>query len=393
MGRRAARAFAAACCMASAGIAFAQGQVLVPGAMVSGDLARNDEGPVVVPLQLEPGQSVRLDAFPGPDERKQLDLFLRVLDPVGNLVGEADDNEGSLNPRVDFSSPSGGRYAIEIGAYSSGTFSLIARESRPKVATQLEWMGGFIEQTIEFPDAEGALFTVAFVNTGSYDLTLSPKEGGSVDPVLELFSGNDLTVDPAYRDDDSLGNLGSRIVADVPVAGTYTIRVSNISEPGEATLKVAPIRDQVVEPIELPIDGPPRQVQISEDSPIIFEDAGRRFSPYALFRLPEASTLRELVQAGAQVIIRAESSDLDPYLEVGFFTPFGFNVALSNDDDAVNGTVNSVIVIDPAVLLNSQRSEDPEAWWKQLRIRASAPAASGGEMQVSVSTGETTKAR
>jgi hypothetical protein len=358
--------------------------------MLTQNIAAGGGDPVEVSLDLGQGQAVRLDAFPGPDERGSLDLYLRVLDAAGNLMGEADDSDGTLNPRVDFVSTAGGRYTVEVGGYSAGVFSLIARERRPILKTPLDLAGGAVERPVSFPEEEGALFTIVPTAGGTYDFTLAPQSEGSVDPVLELFAGDDISGEPLFRDDDSLGNLGSRIVADVSASSTYTIRVTNLSASGAATLKVAQLREQNVVPIDLVFDQPGSPVSFSSGSPVILEDAGRRFSPYAMFRLPQDSTLLALMQAGKKVTLRADGEGLDPFLEVGFVSPFGFSAVRSNDDSS-SDDVSSVIVLDPAALLAAHPAENPESWWKQLRIRASAPQGANGTMLVTASTGDSAK--
>ena len=49
------------------------------------------------------------------------DTTMVINTPNGNYVC-MDDSFGTLNPTIDFNSPSGGRYDVWIGSYASGTF-------------------------------------------------------------------------------------------------------------------------------------------------------------------------------------------------------------------------------------------------------------------------------
>ena len=73
-------------------------------------------------------------------------------------------------------------------------------------------------------------------------------------------------------------------------------------------------------------------------------------------------------------MLSADSEGLDPWLEVGIQTPFGFTPVLSNDD--ADG-LNARLTLDPAVL-----AEADGEWWDKLRIRVTAPPNSNGEVRV-----------
>ena len=77
----------------------------------------------------------------------------------------------------------------------------------------------------------------------------------------------------------------------------------------------------------------------------------------------------------SDIVIRATSEGLDPYLELGLETPLGFATVLANDDSE---GLNSVLKLDPAKL-----GSDAANMWSQLRIRVSAPVGSTGDVQVS----------
>lgn len=347
---------------------------LSAGSMVGGEIESAD-APATLSLRLAPGQALQLDAIPGAPAREGLDLTLKVFDPAGTVVAEDDDSGGAYNPRVNLFSQTGGLYKVEVGALGGGgTFTLLAREStfkpQPTIAMRLD--GGGERRSVVFPESDKALFSFAARRGDLIDLTLTPGEGeDDADPFLELFKGA-ATGTALATDDDSLGGLGSRIVADIPEDGTYVVRVSSLSSKGSATLGLAKMAPRVATLGTLPI-GRATTINLSEASPFIIAGTEHRLWPYALYRFPTAARPAQPLQ------ITATSDTLDPWLEVGFETPLGFTPVLSNDD--TNGT-NSRLTLDPTVF----DGEDGQSWWDMLRIRVSAPPGTSGEVQLTASS-------
>lgn len=346
---------------------------LQAGSMVGGEVT-GAAAPATIVLRLAPGQALQLDAIPGAPAAEGLDLTLKVLDPAGAVVAEDDDGGGGYNPRVSVFSQAGGRYTVVVGALGSGgAFTLLAREStyKPQPATALRLDGGSVTREVEFPESEKALFSFSARRGDLIDVTLVPgvsdEEGGGSDPYLELFKGPAMGTALA-TDDDSLGGLGSRIVADIPEDGTYTVRVSSLSSKGTATFKLARMEPRTATLGTLPL-GRATTVSLSAASPFIVTGTERRLWPYALYRFPAGARSAQPLQ------ITATSDALDPWLEVGFETPLGFTSVLSNDD--TDGT-NARLSLDPGVF----DGEDGQGWWDRLRIRVSAPPGASGEIEL-----------
>lgn len=352
--------------------------MLEAGGVAEGEVAGPDS-PTTIELRAAPGQTLQLDALPGPRAADGLDLMLKVTDARGEVVAQDDDGGGNLNPRVTLTSAAGGRYRVEVGVIGEGgPFTLLARESVivPEVTTALSVSGGKAERAVSFPADDDALFTFSGRRGEVWSITLvadnTDEEGGGADPMLELFQGEGSAQPALFTDDDSGGGLNSRIVAELPEDGTYTVRVSSLSSQGSARLGVAKMTLRPASIGNLAY-GRPVTVSFDQGSPFLVGDTARRMVPYALYRLPASPAPRAM--AGEKIVIRATSEGLDPYLEVGLDTPLGFATVLSNDD--ADG-LNSALTLDPAKF-----GGDDASWWSQLRIRVSAPAGSAGEVQVS----------
>jgi hypothetical protein len=352
----------------------AQGQELRAGAMVEGTVESAD-APASIPLRVAPGQAVQLDALPGAAAASGLDLLFKVYGPDGELVGEDDDGSGSLNPRYSLYSPAGGLYKVDVGALGSGgPFTLLAREStfRPQVPKPLDFSGGSAERAVTFPADDKAIYAFTARRGEILSVTVTADEGTDVDPLVELFKGGAASGTALAQDDDSGGGLNARLVAPIPEDGTYTVRVSTVSGTGGATLALARMTARTATLGTLAL-GQAATVGLNPDSPFIIEGAEHRLWPYALYRLPAGMTAASL--AGKTLELAADSEALDPWLEVGFETPFGFTPVLSNDD--AEGT-NSRLTLDPAAFSGA----DAARWWDLLRIRVLAPPGTAGEVEL-----------
>ncbi len=359
--------------------ALAQGATLQVGGLVDGEVAGAGM-PAEVSLRAAPGQTIQLDAIPAPRTTEGLDLTLKVYDSSDTLVGEDDDGGGSLSPRLTLTSEAGGVYRVEVDALGEGgKFTLLARESvvEPEVVTPLALSGGRAERTINFPDDDDALFSFSGRRGEAYSITLTAEDSDSddaADPMLELFSGEGTANASLQSDDDSGGGLNSRLVAELPADGTYTIRTSNLASKGRARLGVAKMSQQAA-PVGNLGYGAPETVHFTPESPFVTGDNARRLVPYALYRLPATPSPQAMAGRGQAIVIRATADGLDPYLEVGLDTPLGFATLLSNDDA---DSLNSRITLDPARF----GAGDAAGLWDKVRIRVSAPAGATGDVEL-----------
>lgn len=79
------------------------------------------------PFQGRSGQKIRVRVTAATNTT--LDPVLALLDMNGQIIGEADDFNGDLNPRLEITLPSDGTYTIRVNGYlSSGGFKVVVEE-------------------------------------------------------------------------------------------------------------------------------------------------------------------------------------------------------------------------------------------------------------------------
>ncbi|HEU4652160.1 MAG TPA: PPC domain-containing protein [Croceibacterium sp.] len=370
---------ALALALAAGAPAAAQDKVLEAGGFVDGAVT-GSEAPASLSLRVRAGQSVQLDALPAPRSPDGLDLLMKVYGPDGDLIADDDDGGGALNPRLTVTSEAGGLYRVEVGVIGEGgPFTLLARETVvvPEVVSELALAGGRAERRVAFPADDNALFAFSGRRGEVYAITLVGEDGDAEersDPMLEVFKGSGTAGESLYQDDDGGGDLNARVVAELPDDGTYTVRVSSLSSTGNARLAVAKMTLRPASVGTLAYDAP-ATVSFAADSPFVVDGSDRRLSPYALFRLPASPAAAAIAARGEVIVLSAESEGLDPWLEVGIETPFGFTPVLSNDD--ADG-LNARLEIDPSLFEGADAAE----WWDKLRVRVTAPPSSVGEVRV-----------
>lgn len=146
------------------------------------------------------------------------------------------------------------------------------------------------------------------------------------DAYLEIGRMEDGTFISLRSDDDSGGNLNSRLTFTFPETGDYLVRARPL---GPGSLGTYLIEANLMGPPAPP--PPPVAISIGEtvdgeftlDSPTYESDYGAE-RHYALYRLEG--------EAGQTVSILLHSDDFDSYVETGGMTPVGFGVTASNDD-------------------------------------------------------------
>ena len=156
------------------------------------------------------------------------------------------------------------------------------------------------------------------------------------DTLVEVGRLEGCTFTSLGSNDDGGGDedgLNSRLIGTLREAGTYYIRATSYSEGAAGSFQLAlnrlpplpgtpqPVALRLGDKVDgsLTINDPMIPGDVSDDASIV--DSGR---PYRLYALTGT--------AGQEYVIRLESSDFDPYLEIGTLTPLGYSVAASNDD-------------------------------------------------------------
>ncbi len=243
-------------------------QVLAMGSVVQGNL-----GPGHITLSsgafaddyaimLNAGVPVTLEMRGGPSANypgSNIDAYLVVLQN-GVEITHDDDSGGNLNARVVFTPPMTGMYTIRattFGSNSSGSYMLLVSPGyaahQPMIQPgAMSWLnvGSAINGMLAPGDQSlsngtfaddyaiqlNAGMPVTIVLRGGASSTMP---GTTLDMYLVLLqNGAEIT-----HDDDSAGNLNSRIVFTPPMSGTYQIRVTTWSASntiGAYTLQVFP---------------------------------------------------------------------------------------------------------------------------------------------------------
>lgn len=154
------------------------------------------------------------------------------------------------------------------------------------------------------------------------------------DTFLEVGRMEDDYFSSLGSDDDSGGELDSRLVFTFPETGEYLVRARTFGAgaTGAYTIAVETVAPPGPPPPPMPIQvGQSVDGSFTADSPSYMPSGydygagtGRH---YALYTLTGA--------AGQTITVTLRSSDFDAYLEIGADTPLGFGVVESNDDMAM----------------------------------------------------------
>jgi serine protease Do len=178
------------------------------------------------------------------------DAFLRLEDSKGEQVAEDDDSGGGLNARIIYQAPKSGDYkviATNLRANVVGNYHLRVNERGVTVAKVQELKLGDEPQTVPSElnasddkctvpptiDRPQKLYSIKMKAGQRYVIDLESKDFDSYLHVL------DSTKKRLASDDDSGGDLNSRISFTPPADGTYYIVATCLDNQfGNFTLKV-----------------------------------------------------------------------------------------------------------------------------------------------------------
>jgi len=222
------------------------------GAAVTGTLEHGDArrpGPEsyrdTYTFDLEQGDSleIRLDST-------ELDPYLLLHGPDGNLLAQDDDGGGGLNSRIHLIALESGSYVVHASSYQPaiGSYTLVVdRFEPPPVSVTAVAMGDTVEGVLSEADPRSPRYGT-LIDTYSIRLEQGTRfEAVMRSSVLDAY----LTVvdpngEPLAEDDDSGGGLDASITLSASLSGEYLILVSSARYAlGEYTLSVAPVRAEV----------------------------------------------------------------------------------------------------------------------------------------------------
>ena len=328
-----------------------------------------------------------VDAVPTQDSG--LDPLLTVTDAAsGEVLVEDDDGGEGLGARARIVSEEGRRIEIEVSSFgfftedaTSGPFELQLRSSpyAPVPARSLAF-GDSASGTLAPEDRH--MFTIEGDKGQLLEVALVAGDE-ELDPQLSLYQGTDTDAEPLAINDDGGDGLNALLRYVLPESGTYTIVAAPFGETeGLYALRVA--------------EASYPELQVPEQVLGLGERAsGRLGEGYEFGSIDPAAITYQLtpeaiaaIRAGAsQVTVNMTkplfededfASGADPFLELGFVTPLGLAVVLSDDDGG--GDLAARIAID----LGSIASDGD--WLDRLRIRATS-ISDGGPFEIELVEG------
>jgi hypothetical protein len=241
----------------------------------------------------------------------QVDVYLRLGDPKGNLLEENDDiSKTNVSARIEYTIPKNGQYIIAALAYDKGPFTLTL-ESDSAASTSVSEnaninYGDTVNgQTIDINTP--VVFTFSGKANETVNISLSSSE---VDTYLVLADLNGKSI--AENDDIDNNNTNSYVEAVLPANGDYLIGVFGYEKGSfELTLESGSGSGGTV-----PVSDTGSQGDTFSDK----IDDKQYYIQYPLTN----------VQAGDTITIDAKATGGDLDLYTGIF--FGDTVVAENDD-------------------------------------------------------------
>ncbi len=228
--------------------------VTIAGQIVEGDA--KDTGrqfPCKVHIiKLEKGKTYQIDMV-----STDFDTYLRIEDSAGKQLAEDDDGGGMLNSRIKLVADKDDSFKVIATSFSGGegAYTLTVKDVNAAAVGKLPPAKKGEEKKVEEPKKEpgkGAdgIKLETPTDKKSVDIQAKLEDGDPIDPVqnftaknylIELLEGNAYTIEmnstdfdaflrvvdakgkELAQDDDSGGNLNSKIVFVPPAKGKYTI--------------------------------------------------------------------------------------------------------------------------------------------------------------------------
>ena len=203
------------------------------------------------PVDGDLAEGVRLDAEAGRDanirlESETLDTYLILEAPDGAIVAEDDDGGGGLNSRIRTQLPQTGTYTIWATTFSgngTGPYTLTVSEADLPEQRDLESItfgetrGGYIDNGDGSDPADGDLAEGVSLDAEAGTTAVISMESETLDTYLILEAPDGSIVG---EDDDGGNGFNSRLRAQLPQTGTYTIWAGTFSggDTGPYTLTV-----------------------------------------------------------------------------------------------------------------------------------------------------------
>jgi hypothetical protein len=292
------------------------------GKPVSGSLT---SGGSVYLLDGKKGQAIRLSA-----QSDDFEPSLEVADRLGRRAVATDQDDDKI-PTLHYVFPDDGTIAVAVGGSdsdASGSFRLTAQPvsfnavdyaSRGRSLSDQEYIEGYLDLTGVQRNSKYAhryTFTAKEYEVVTIELT-----SGSFDAYLELTGPSEFST----TDDDSLGDLNSKIETVCPEAGEYSLFVTSAAEWNTGFYELSFERGSIAEPaLDRFGDLEPRDPR---------DISGKYYDRFTV-----------AAEQGASIFVDMASEDFDTYLYV--WNPSGDEI--TSDDDGGGSTNSRVMIKDAA---------------------------------------------
>jgi subtilisin-like proprotein convertase family protein len=159
-----------------------------------------------------------------------LDTYLTLIDPNGDIVAENDDRgDGTYNSEITYEVADSGTHVIVVERYDSSTdgdYELIVTTD-PNATPDFSFVdveGDVLAQFEDSIDSDGEVSFDVDLSAGQSIYASSEATSGDLDTVLTLISPSGETL--AINDDRGDGTLNSALAYTVEETGTYTLEVT-----------------------------------------------------------------------------------------------------------------------------------------------------------------------
>ncbi|WP_209347998.1 hypothetical protein [Pontixanthobacter sp. CEM42] len=382
--------------MISANIALSQdldegeveGATLGSGAYSFAELEPGSAAGAEFPIDIPDGAALTVTVF---DESNQPDrklaVFVRDVEGMVTELNPIRSQHGTIEVNLPAAVREQATLEVLDRSGLGGRIGILLRDratqSRPRPEpAKIEFSKGYKEAKGTLQTNGEVLFEFDAEKGQTLLIWMDSAELAAFDSILRLYFGDETTGEIVATNDDMWGSLGSLIVYRVAKSGKYTVRGAEVDGlAGNFTAAFQLFDKTAATPTRLQINGAAHAGALTSTSPLEIDSEAPRAMRFELFHMPSHLSAEELVEADEQVRIVLSSSDFDAFLEVGYYTPFGFSVVESNDDTVGD---NSQIDLNPAVFLTKFGRDETEEWWQKLRIRARSSLGGSGDFQIAI---------
>ncbi len=297
-------------------------------------------------LKFTAGKSYKIDMV-----SSDFDAYLYLVDKDGQVVGEDDDGGGDLNSRINYQAPQDGTYqvhACSLGNPGNGGYTLTITETGegggakagaggtkavalPLKAGKAEVKGQLTNDSPKFQGKHSKAYSVQFEEGKNYQIDMLSTD---LDSYVYLVGKNNQVL---AQDDDSGGDLNSRINFQAKESGLHTIYACSLGDVGNGnyTLTITESGTSTKAAPTVPA-GKTETLKLTDGKVSV---RGQLTGMSAKYQGKPAAAYRIDLEAGKAYRIDLASTEFDAFLYL--LDPAG--KLLAQDDDS-GGDLNSRII-------------------------------------------------